>query len=50
MKFGYLANDEKLESGYFLKTKMKNWLFVKKPKCEIGYILNNQNAKLVIIK
>ena len=27
---------------------MRNWLFIKQPKCEIGYLLNNQNAKLVI--
>ena len=23
---------------------MRNWLFIKYPKCEIGYLLNNQNA------
>ena len=23
---------------------MRNWLFIKQPKCEIGYLLNNQNA------
>ena len=25
---------------------MRDWLFIKEPKCEIGYLLNNQNAKL----
>ena len=27
---------------------MRNWLFIKQPKCEIGYLLNNQNAKCEI--
>ena len=26
-------------------TKMRDWLFIKQPKCEISYFLNNQNAK-----
>ena len=27
---------------------MRDGLFIKQPKCEIGYLSNNQNAKLVI--
>ena len=27
---------------------MRHWLYIKQPKCEIGYSINNQNAKLVI--
>ena len=25
---------------------MRDWLFTKYPKCEIGYLLNNQNCEI----
>ena len=29
-------------------TRIRNRLFIKLPKCEIGYLLNDQNAEMVI--
>ena len=43
-----MINNQNARLVIYQRTKMRNWLFIKEPKCEIGYLLNNQNAKLVI--